>query len=172
MTRTSRRLQPTTTARRPRASAGLCLGAAWLALCGCTGQSGTPLPWVLLSTPVGPVPLNAPARAAGMQPQAAAPVRAVSRDGLYAGSAEVLSTGGNMCQSGIKVADFGVQGNSVRFGSFRGTISADGDLEMVYGQTWIIGQFAGATFHGQLAMPGMQGMPGCTYMLSLVRTGS
>lgn len=49
-------------------------------------------------------------------------------------------------------------------------IDANNGLQMVNGNQWIIGQFEGATFHGQLDVPRGWNAPGCTYMLTLQRT--
>jgi hypothetical protein len=65
-----------------------------------------------------------------------------------------------------------VRGNSVRFGRFRGSIDANNGLQMVYGQDWVIGQFEGATFHGQFDINGNFGAPDCTYLRKLRRAGT
>ena len=88
------------------------------------------------------------------------------------GTATVLNTAGGLCTDTLKVSGFVVRGTSARFEGFRGTIAADGGLQMIYGQDWIVGQFEGATFHGQLSTMGRFGAPGCTYMLNLERTGA
>jgi hypothetical protein len=80
-------------------------------------------------------------------------------------------TGGGLCTETRNVADFFVRGSAARFGGFRGTIAPDGGVQMVYGQDWLVGQFEGATFHGQLDILGRFGSPGCTYMLNLERSG-
>jgi hypothetical protein len=99
----------------------------------------------------------------------AAPVG--SRNGTYSGWAEVFTTAGGLCTEGMKVIDFKVHGNAVRFGRFRGTIQPDGGLQMVSGGTWIIGQFEGPTFRGQVSSPGAFHTVGCTFILALDRTG-
>ena len=64
-----------------------------------------------------------------------------------------------------------VRGRSVRYGGYRGTIEPGGGLQMAYGQNWIIGQFEGTTFHGQIDLyAGFEGLA-CSYMLSLARVG-
>jgi hypothetical protein len=95
----------------------------------------------------------------------------VNRTGSYAGTAVPLETGGGLCIQTEKVGNFHVRGNSVRYGRFRGRIDANNGLQMVNGNQWIIGQFEGATFHGQLDLPGGFNNPGCTFMLSLERVG-
>lgn len=148
---------------------------AYLVLFGCSGAA----PNVMLDTPTGAVSLNAPAPAmpGGSVPPppglGAAPAglnQAVSRDGNYSGNAMVLNTGGGQCRGTFTMTNFRVGGNLARFGGFRGTIDAEGGLQMVYGEDWIIGQFEGATFHGQVDLWGRTG-PGCSYMISLERTG-
>ena len=90
---------------------------------------------------------------------------------MYAGTADVLTTGGGLCLQNRRVTNFRVRGNAVRFGVYHGKIDADGGLQMAYGQNWIVGQFEGATFHGQFEIPGRFGSPGCSYLLSLARVG-
>jgi len=163
------------------------IGAA-MTLCGCAVQGGAP-PNVYLSTGVGSVQLNSPAPGApggnlappppglmtpppGSAPTLPVPAQGAGRNGTYSGTAELLSTAGGMGTSGMKVDNFKVRGNSVRFGQFHGTIAPDGGLQMVSDQTWIFGQFEGATFRGQVNGAGGRGEgPGCTFMLTLERTG-
>jgi hypothetical protein len=129
---------------------------------------------------MGVTPIYAPAPAMpggaigpppGMQASLPTSGQVVDRSGNYAGTAVPLDTGGGICIQTRKVGDFFVRGNSVRYGRFHGTIDADSGLQMVYGRQWIIGQFDGATFHGQLDLPGGFNSAGCTYMLSLERIG-
>ncbi len=96
----------------------------------------------------------------------------VSRDGTYVGTAVPLDTGGGLCIQTQQVSGFHVRGDSVRFGGFRGTIDADNGLQMVSRRDWIIGQFEGDTFRGQIDVSGRIGHPGCTYMLNLQRVGT
>jgi hypothetical protein len=154
----------------------LCLVAACVMLSGCSGP-----PTVVLDTPTGLVPLNAPAPVMpsglaapppGLELTSPPPAQGVSRDGRYTGTATVLMTGGGLCTETRTVSGFVVRGNKARFGGFRGTIAADGGVQMVYGRDWLVGQFEGATFHGQLDILGRFGSPGCTYMLNLERSGS
>lgn len=135
-------------------------------------------PDVLLDTPTGVTPIYTPTPQAAMPGGLIAPppgmtpppTQMVSRTGSYTGTAFPLETGGGLCISTLTVSNFRVRGNAVRFGGFRGRIDANNGLQMVYGNRWIIGQFEGATFHGQLDVPGSFGAPGCTYMLTLQRT--
>jgi hypothetical protein len=157
----------------------LAVVSIWVA--GCAGNSGLQMPEVVLDTPTGVTPIYTPVPATpgglaapppGLEPTAAAASRSTDRSGSYTGTAQPLETGGGLCLETEKVSGFHVRGNSVRFGGFRGTIAADGGLQMVYGRQWIIGQFEGATFHGQFDVPGSFGAPECTFLLSLQRTGS
>jgi hypothetical protein len=148
------------------------LTALCLALPGCSGP-----PTVLLATPNGPQTLYAPSPAMpnGAVPPppglTAPPSQPVSRNGTYTGTASVLSTYGNQCQETVPVVGFRVRGNKVRFGRFYGTIDPSDGLQMTYDTQWIVGQFEGATFHGQVTFWGRSG-PGCTYLLNLQRTSA
>jgi hypothetical protein len=171
-----RSASPAACGRPPaRAAIGACLLSATLTLFGCTVQSGLPGPNVLLDTPLGPVPLSSSAPGVAgswVGPPGALPGPAVSRDGRYAGGAVVLATDGGLCTKPLAISGFVVKGNSARYGRFHGTIDADGGLQMAYGATWIVGQFEGAVFRGQLSVPGPFKTVGCTYILSLERTGA
>ncbi len=162
-----------------RASFRSSLAVMCLLLLGCSGQP----PTVVLDTPGGVTPIYSPPPTMpgglvgpppGMensaQPAPSQPT--VPRNGNYAGTAEPLQTGGGLCLETRQVSGFRVQGNAVRYGGFRGTIDANNGLQMAYGQDWIIGQFEGATFHGQLALNRRFDNPGCTYVLNLQRTGA
>lgn len=145
-----------------------------LGLAACSGA-----PQVVLDTPTGITPIYTPqpAMPGGLiapPPSTTPPVptEMVSRSGWYNGTAFPLETGGGLCINTLTVSNFHVRGNGVQFGRFRGTIDANNGLQMVNGNQWIIGQFEGATFHGQLDVPRGWNAPGCTYMLTLQRTGS
>ena len=157
------------------------LYVACLLLAGCSGQG----PNVVLDTPTGTAPIYTPALAPPGMPggaigappgmdnpaQAQAPAFNGDRSGNYAGTAVPLDTGGGICINTERVINFRVHGNRASFGRFRGTIDANGGLQMPNGQDWIVGQFDGASFHGQLDLNarGRFGGEGCTYMLSLER---
>jgi hypothetical protein len=158
-----------------RANRSAMLRTVCLVLVGCSGG-----PSVVVDTPTGVTPIYAPPPAMpgggigpppGMQGSLPLPSQMVDRTGSYAGTAVPLDTGGGICIQSAKVGNFFVRGNSVRYGRFRGRIDANNGLQMVNGQQWIIGQFDGATFHGQLDLPGGFNSSGCTYMLSLERIG-
>ena len=148
-----------------------------LTLAGCAGG-----PSVAVDTPAGVTPIYTPPPAMpgggigpppGMQASLPVPGRALDRSGNYAGTAVPLDTGGGICLQSQQVANFIVRGNSVRYGRFRGRIDANEGLQMVNGNQWIVGQFEGATFHGQLDLPGGGfNFSGCTYGLTLQRVGS
>jgi hypothetical protein len=151
-------------------------GVVCLVLVACSGA-----PSVVLDTPTGPTPIYSPSPAMpgggiapppGMQGSLPPPTQSINRSGNYAGTAVPLDTGGGICMQTQKVGNFFVRGNSVRYGRFRGRIDANDGVQMVSGNQWIIGQFDGATFHGQLDLPGNFNFSGCTYMLSLERVGS
>jgi hypothetical protein len=150
-----------------------------IVVCGLAACSGGPE--VVLDTPTGVTPIYTPqpqqampggliAPPPGMTPTA--PMEMVSRSGSYTGTAIPLETGGGICINTLTVSNFHVRGNAVRFGRFRGTIDANNGLQMVNGNQWIIGQFEGATFHGQFDVPRGWNAPACTYMLTLQRTGA
>ena len=160
--------------------------AALLAVSGML-VTGCSAPTVMFDTPTGPTTIYSPSPSPSMpgglvgpppgldaQLAAATPTvanPAIDRSGTYAGNAVPLDTGGGTCLQDQPVSDFRVRGNSVHFGGYRGTIAPDGSLQMVYGQTWIIGRFEGATFHGQVDMNSGFGNPMCTFMMSLQRVG-
>lgn len=150
-------------------------GAICLLVASCSGP-----PSVVVDTPSGVTPVYTPAPAMpgggigpppGMQSTLPPPAQPVDRSGNYAGTAVPLDTNGGLCINTAKIINFHVRGNSVRFGRFRGTIDANNGLQMVSSRQWIVGQFDGATFHGQLDLPGGLSTPGCTFMLNLERVG-
>jgi hypothetical protein len=171
----TKRHRPMTVGPSVRAGIRVCLVSAALILAGCTVQTGLPGPSVIFDTPVGPVPLNppAPVMAGGAMPgpPGAVPGQPVSLDGSYAGSAVVLTTDGGLCTKPLILSGMLVQGGSVRFGRFDGVIDPYGGLQMTYAGMWIVGQFEGPVFHGQLSVPGPRDAPGCTYLVGLARTG-
>jgi hypothetical protein len=159
-----------------RAIKSLISATICLLLAACTGG-----PSVMVDTPSGVTLVDTPPQAMpgggigpppGMQASLPVPDQALDRSGNYAGTALPLDTGGGICLQTQKVANFIVRGNSVRYGRFRGRIDANNGLQMVNGNQWIVGQFEGATFHGQLDLPGGFNFSGCTYGLNLQRVGS
>jgi hypothetical protein len=151
------------------------VGAACIVLAGCSGG-----PSVTLNTAAGQTPIHTPSggQSGGLAspPQIGQPVSGpTDRSGTYAGTATPLNTAGGLCISSRKISGFRVRGTSVRFGAYRGTIDANGGVQLVAGHEWIIGQFEGPVFYGQLDMTGQGGRGyvsgGCSYMLSLERIG-
>jgi hypothetical protein len=106
---------------------------------------------------------------AGLEPNRP-PAAAVDRSGIYGGTAVPLNTGGGLCITNQTISGFKVNGNSVRWGRFRGTIAADNGLQMVNGDTWVFGQFVGNRFDGQISTISRLRGPGCSFMMSLERT--
>ena len=92
------------------------------------------------------------------------------RSGVYGGIAVPLSTGGGICLANQTITGFKVNGNSVRWGRFRGTIAADNGLQMVNGDTWVFGQFVGDRFDGQISTTSRLSGPGCSFRMSLERS--
>src|SRR5262245_35024661 len=146
-----------------------------LVLFGCSGG-----PSVVMDTPTGVTPIYTPppdmpgggiGPPPGMQTSLPVPSQMGDRTGRYAGTAVPLNTGGGTCLETQKVDNFVVRGNSVRYGPFRGRIDANNGLQMVNGNEWIVGQFDGATFRGQLDLPSTFNFLGCSYMFSLERVG-
>jgi hypothetical protein len=164
---TSPRPNEPTALRRPGRALGAILGCGLLTA-GCTAISRDGgLPAVIYSSPFGssqiypdvPPPAQAP------------PVTPAERSGTYSGTAVPLDTAGGLCISNKAVRGFKVRGNRVRWGGFRGTIAPDNGLQMVYGRTWVIGQFVGRTFQGQISTDrGIRG-PGCSFVMTLEKTG-
>jgi hypothetical protein len=149
---------------------------------GCTAifPNGGP-PAVIYNTPFGSttiLPGNQqppPGRDLAVPPSGLAqslpsPTMNADRSGVYAGLAVPLDTGGGLCITNQKVDRFRVHGKSVRWGRFRGTIDNNG-LQMVFGSTWVYGQFVGNRFDGQITTSGRFDSPGCTFMMTLQKTG-
>ena len=84
-------------------------------------------------------------------------------DGSYRGSGRVIRNPGGTCQLGMPVYGMKVSGDQVHFGSFSGTIQANGSVEMVSRRNWVIGRFNGPHFEGRWIAPA------CSYELSLDR---
>jgi hypothetical protein len=101
----------------------------------------------------------------------ATPQQVAAYQGVYSGEAVLPDAAmpGPVCQARIRIVDFRVVGNEVRFGVFYGTIRDDGSLEMYNRQDSILGHFEGqARFVGELIVP-PTGL--CRYRVELARTG-
>jgi hypothetical protein len=91
----------------------------------------------------------------------------IPQSGRFAGTGRSLNNPGARCGATIRVSEWFVNGNQVRFGGFRGTISPDGELAMQLRATRIIGRFVNSEFQGQTWSP----PPGCNYELTLRPVG-
>jgi hypothetical protein len=161
--------------RRAWRGLGATFGCGLLtAACTYISADGGP-PAVIYSSPFGSSQLYAGGRPAappgGPQPAESPPVTAAERSGTYSGIAVPLDTDGGLCISNRTVRGFRVHGRSVRWGGFHGTIAPDGGLQMVYGRTWVFGQFVGKTFQGQISTDTWVHGPGCSFMMTLEKTG-
>lgn len=96
-----------------------------------------------------------------------APSTAYGHDGVYAGVAQALNSAGAQCAEFHRPANFRVEGRAVRFGPFRGTIGPEGGLQMIYGQSTVVGHFEGDAFRGVITFH----VPPCRYAMLLRRTG-
>jgi hypothetical protein len=184
MTFHASRDRPLPAARSVRA--GLLAGLAlWCApLLGCA-ENGVQMPSVTLAAGTSTVPIYTPpsqqpapgglaAPPANLKNTPPAPAQPGGRNGSYTGRVEPLTTGGGNigCMSSTSVTGWHVYGDRVRFGQFRGTIDANGGVQMTAGGGWIVGQFEGPTFSGQYIAPSGRNSPSCTFLLRLQRTGS
>ena len=159
--------------------ANACTGAfvACALLAGCSGNQ---FPSVEVATPTGVTPIYTPPGPVmpggqappppGLEAPLAAPAQPIQRSGDYEGTLVPLDSGGGSCLNTIRIEGFHVRGNAVRFGEYRGTIDANGGLQMPFRDSWIIGQFEDARFHGQYDPPGSFGM-GCSFTMNLQRVG-
>jgi hypothetical protein len=154
---------------------------ACMLLAGCSGNMSPQLPAVEFASPTGVTPIYTPGPVMpggqappppGLEaPPLASPPPVAQRSGDYQGTATPLDSGGGACINTIRIEGFHVRGNAVRFGEYYGTIDASGGLQMALRGSWIIGQFEGASFHGQYDPPGAFG-GGCSFTMALQRVGS
>jgi len=86
------------------------------------------------------------------------------QSGQYFGSGRVTNDLLGECQSTIRISNWTVNGSSVRFGAFEGTIRPDGSLSMQARQTYIDGHFNGSVFQGRV-WRGLGG--GCQYLITV-----
>jgi len=96
-----------------------------------------------------------------------------ARDGIYVGTADLVVNGFlGGCRSPMSITAFRVDGNTLRFGGFRATITADGTVPMTtFRGMWFAGRFEGQTFVGNVDGGEDYGrmFDGCTYAISVVR---
>jgi hypothetical protein len=158
---------------------GVCALLALSSACTTIFTPGAP-PTVIQSTPFGSTvisqggqlggglaapPGNLDPAFPGQMPSMGGP-----RDGVYSGVAVPLDTGGGVCITTQPIDGFRVTGDQVRWGLFRGRINGN-NLQMVQGSTWVMGQFDGNRFGGQITTYGRRGSMGCTFQVSLTKTG-
>jgi len=156
-----------------------CLAALSVLLQGCAGSDWQP-PTVMVATAMGattiyppgaaqPAPDVLPAQPPGSA-NAPLPVGTPARrDGDYAGWADPFVTDGGLCGQTLRIEGFHVRGDRVRFGRFRGRINNGNALQMAGGSDWLIGQFYGVIFHGQLMTYAVRGRPSCSFIVRLER---
>ncbi|HWA79728.1 MAG TPA: hypothetical protein VG848_05385 [Acetobacteraceae bacterium] len=112
----------------------------------------------------GPAPpIPAETGAEPLPPGTAASVAPAPRNGEYVGTGVNVTNPGAVCALRIRVYNFFVNGNRVKFGAYSGVIQPDGSLHMQAGPTYIYGQFIGSHFDGRF----WRVQPACTYDLSL-----
>jgi hypothetical protein len=157
---------------------------AWLValsalLGGCTGSDWQP-PRVMLATAMGATTIYTPAAArpaddvlpappAGLANAASAAGTPAGHDGNYAGWADPFVTDGGLCRQTLRIEGFHVLGDQVSFGQFRGRIDSGNGVQMAGGSDWLIGQFYGVTFHGQLMTYAAHNRPACSFIVRLER---
>jgi hypothetical protein len=157
---------------------------AWLValsalLGGCAGSDWQP-PTVMAASAMGaktiyppaaarPAPDALPAPPAGLANAAPPAGTPAGHDGDYAGWADPLATDGGLCAQTLRIEGFRVLGDRVSFGQFRGRIDSENGLQMAGGNDWLIGQFYGATFQGQLMTYDTHSRPGCSFIVRLER---
>jgi hypothetical protein len=137
--------------------AALCLAATACERNYTIQNGGTPPPPSAATTLLPP---------ANLEGGAATPAGPSGWDGTYAGEATWTSGPQWACPERIKIVDFRVSGARVAFGGFSGSIQPNGSIQMVYGTTWIAGQFSpGGQFNGSMSQEG----GACTWGISLTR---
>jgi hypothetical protein len=143
---------------------------------GCAGSGWQP-PTVMIATAGGAQTIYSPAPPPDVLPgpppglaNAVPPAsQAVGRDGAYAGTADPFVTDGGLCSQTLRIEGFRVQGDRVRYGQFRGRIYNGNELQMARGNDWLLGQFYGPTFHGQLMTYAVHDRPACSFIVNLER---
>jgi len=144
------------------------LACGTLLVSGCSQQN----PSTPFFTPGGVIPMTAPS------PPAPGSQQRVGRfDGVYSGTSTVLA-GAGRCFGTQRVTGFEVRGDLARWQGFRGRIDSRGGVQMHFGEQWLVGQFWGNTFVGQLELgPSRTRLrrsssePSCIYRFALERVG-
>ena len=88
-------------------------------------------------------------------------------DGVYEGQASLTSPA-MPCEVPGNLSPMKVSGGHVDFGNLRGWVQQDGQVNLVFGRVYVVGQFQGTHFSGQIMNP----QPACNYNLSMDRVGS
>jgi hypothetical protein len=157
----------------------VCLVALSALLAGCTGSGWQP-PTVMAASVMGAKTIYPPDAAqptadvlptppAGSANAASSVGAPAEHDGDYAGWAYPLVTDGGLCTQTLRIAGFRVLGGRVSFGQYRGRIDSENGLQMAGGTNWLIGQFYGVTFRGQLMTYATHNRPGCSFIVRLER---
>lgn len=87
-------------------------------------------------------------------------------DGLYQGQATV-SDPGLPCEQMGTLNPMRVSGGHVDFGNLRGEVQPNGQVNLVFGQVYVVGQFQGTHFSGKIINP----QPACNFNLSMDKVG-
>lgn len=87
-------------------------------------------------------------------------------DGLYRGQATVADPG-LPCQQLGTLNPMRVSGGHVDFGNLTGWVQQNGQVNLVFGQVYLVGQFQGTHFSGQIINP----QPACNFNLSMDKVG-
>lgn len=159
------------------------LGLAAICVVGCTTvyQPGVP-PITTLDLPVtGSIVVNPPPppppiveRRLRVPPSDVPPVpseltSASGWSGSYAGWASMINAQPGRCAADMRITNFRVTGDQVRFGRFRGRVAPDGRLQLVEGQNTIVGGFRDGHFEGQMSFAASDQAVGCVYLMTLDR---
>lgn len=83
-------------------------------------------------------------------------------DGVYQGQG-TLSDPGLPCQNTAPLNPMKVSGGHVDFGNLHGWVQQNGQLTLEFGQVYVVGQFQGTQFTGQIEFP----QPACNYNINM-----
>ena len=147
---------------------GACVLAVALLAGACTYSDTAGQPGTLTVRP----PLSLPPVGAPPPPELGDTAQTIMQgprpaNAVYAGVMHSTFNPLGRCANPMRINGFKVNGDRVDFGLYRGTIGADGKLEMQYRDTWIYGQFVGTHFQGAYWAP----YPQCTYDISMDAAG-